>query len=62
ATLLLGDWEAAPPGSLRFPLPPPAAGQLPALSPALALANILAAPPMRPADTTPFADFDPLGW
>jgi hypothetical protein len=62
ATLLLGGWEKPPPDSLRFPLPPPAAGQLPALSPALALANILAAPPMRPADTTPFADFDPLGW
>jgi hypothetical protein len=62
ATLLLGGWETPPPDSLCFPLPPPAAGQLPALSPALALANILAAPPMRPADTTPFADFDPLGW
>ncbi|MFC7551465.1 MurR/RpiR family transcriptional regulator [Pseudoroseomonas wenyumeiae] len=48
------------PAACAFPAAP-AAGQLPPLSPALALANILAAPPMRPADTT-LRRFRPLGW
>lgn len=60
--LLVGRWDTVPEGMLHFPLPPPAAGQPLALSPGLALATILAAPPLASAEAMPFADFDPLGW
>jgi len=67
--LLLGAWAGiAPGGLLRFVPPPPAGGQPPALAPALAWVQILAAGLAAQAgqgaamDERRFADFDPLGW